>query len=109
MDGADLGRSRPLGGQSIRVARAKLSARRPRLKDEYDIMGSPSDIVLEKEFAREEWSKVANELARRLKSKSVPVDEGESYSRHYHRDQIRGYQNAPAIFDPSTDAQSTPP
>jgi uncharacterized Zn finger protein len=61
------------------------------LTDEFDIIGSVSDIVVEKEITCEEWSKVADELAQRLKSKSVPVDEEESYSRDYRRDQISGW------------------
>jgi uncharacterized Zn finger protein len=54
------------------------------LQDGFDIIGDTADIVMEQKFPPEVWSKVADELAARLKS-------GAASDRDYHRDQISGW------------------
>ena len=91
--GMELARCMPaifsaVANSSLSPAKMLLFAIDASLKDEFDIIGSASDVVMEKEFAPAEWSKVADELTQKLKSKSMKVDEEESYSRDYRRDQI---------------------
>ena len=59
------------------------------LHDDYDVIGDAANGVLEKDFGPADWSTVADEMARRLKSseRGKGTDDAESL-RDYKRDQI---------------------
>lgn len=55
------------------------------LEDQYDALGDGVDVVLEAKWKKEDWSAVADQLAKRLTTK---VSSEDSFSRDYRRQQV---------------------
>ncbi|MGA2501413.1 MAG: SWIM zinc finger family protein [Tepidisphaeraceae bacterium] len=75
-----------VAGSSLSAPRKLLFAIDAYLKDDYDLIADTADPVMDAEYLPQDWSAVADELARRIRA--MPGGSGDDFSRNYKRDQI---------------------